>query len=256
MVSEKDGSPMVFVPAGDFTMGSTSQQIVQMVANCNEGANVCNFNNFDKEIPQHEVYLDSYYIDQYEVTNARYAKCVAAGICQPPKDLSSSTYTNYYGNHDFDNYPIIRVNWSDAKIYCGWREDRLPSEAEWEKAARGTDERVYPWGDNIDCSHANYSGCVGETVSVGSYESGKSPYDVYDMAGNVWEWVNDWYGSYQNLHVYNPLGPSSGEDHILRGGSWYHLDVYVRSTWRTRSSGLEHLQSTATVGFRCAKSAP
>jgi formylglycine-generating enzyme required for sulfatase activity len=129
--------------------------------------------------------LDSFCMDVYEVTNALYAACVDAGNCTPPHSTRSSTRSNYYRKSVYMNYPVIYVDWSQAKTYCEWLGARLPTEAEWEKAARGTDERTYPWGEVIDSSFANYNGAVGDTTEVGKYEKGKSLYGMYDMAGNV-----------------------------------------------------------------------
>lgn len=237
MIGE-DGATLVYVPAGEFSMGSE-----------NGDAN---------EKPVHTVYLDAFWIDQTVVTNNQYAACVAVGKCDAPFRTSSYTHDSYYGNSEFDNFPVIYVNWDDAKTYCEWAGRRLPTEAEWEKAARGTDGRTYPWGEDISCDKANYYDgskyCVGDTSAVRSYESSKSPYGAYDMAGNIWEWVNDWYGStyYKSLPSFsNPLGPDMGQYRVLRGGSWNYFDNGVRSAIRNWYS------PTITyvyVGFRCARS--
>jgi formylglycine-generating enzyme required for sulfatase activity len=235
-----DGMVMVYVLEGDFTMGS---------------------NTNDVEKPIHTVYLDAFWIDQTEVTNKMYALCVAAGKCNPPSDSSSYTRSNYYGNSEYDDYPVIYVSWNDASAYCAWAGSdvygvRLPTEAEWEKAARGTDGRTYPWGEGIDCQKANYNGsCVGDTSLVGSYESGKSPYGVYDLAGNVWEWVADWYSAnyYSTLRdgVHNPTGPASGDYRVLRGGSWLSYVNFARSAFRY---GSDPTYSGNYFGFRCSRS--
>ncbi len=197
-----DNAEMVLVPAGEFTMGSNSGD--------------------DDEKPPHLVYLDAFWIDKYEVTNAFYKKCVDAGKCQRPNPTGSSTRNAYYGNTQFDNYPVIYVAWADAKTYCEWAGKRLPTEAEWEKAARGTDGRTYPWGNDWDAKKLNSGeGGAGDTVAVGSYPAGASPYGVMDMAGNVWEWVADWYDAsyYSKSPVRNPTGPSSGQTRGVRGGA-------------------------------------
>jgi formylglycine-generating enzyme required for sulfatase activity len=232
MVSEKDGMVMVYVLAGEFEMGG-------------EGGK-------DDEKPVHAVYLDAYWIDQTEVTNVTYAKCVDTGVCNPPSSTNSNTRDNYYGNSEFDDYPVIYVSWNDVVVYCDWAGRRLPTEAEWEKAARGTDERVYPWGDMIDESYANYSRNIGDTTAVGSYEKGSSFYGAYDMAGNVWEWVSDWYSEnyYSTSPLSNPMGPNSGTYRVLRGGTW-------RSDGNGLRASIRFWNSPSLVddyyGFRCAR---
>lgn len=232
-ISDAKGVEMVLVPAGPFNMGSESV-----------------FN----EKPVHVVNLSAYYIDQYEVTNGAYKLCVDAGVCQPPFDTSSRTRASYYGNPQFDNYPVVYVNWNMSRTYCEWRGARLPTEAEWEKAARGADGRTYPWGESISCDKANYqSGCVSDTSSVGNLSGGQSPYGVYDMAGNVWEWTADWSDEsyYANSPLSNPLGPISGQARVLRGGSWADTDYGARSTERNAQSPDLAIYD---VGFRCGLS--
>lgn len=175
---------------------------------------------FAYAVPQHEVTLDGYYIDQYEVTNRRYQACVAEGVCTLPRRVSSVTRNTYYDNPTYADYPVIQIRWAQAVEFCEWEGKRLPTEAEWEKAARGEeDTRNYPWGDDDPtCDHVNgriwdaeagnwNRSCVGDTSRVGSYPMGVSPYGVHDMAGNVHEYVNDWFGS-----DYYCAGPNSDTD--------------------------------------------
>ena len=174
-ISAKDGMEMVYIPEGEFLMGSRDSD---KDANSNEK-------------PQHKVYLDGYWMDKTEVTNGQYSKCVADGACTQQESKASSTRSNYYGNIVFTNYPVIYVDWSQAQAYCHLGGGNLPSEAQWEKAARGTDGRIYPWGNRPpSCEFANFSDCGEDTKAVGSTPAGVSPYGLMDMAGNVWEWVN------------------------------------------------------------------
>lgn len=250
-ITDAKGVTMRLVPAGKFTMGSDADDAL---AECQKYRSDCQRDWFTDEEPPHEVYLGVFYMDKYEVTNALYKACVDVGVCAPPYNASSSTRSSYYGNSQYDDYPVIYVNWNMAKTYCEWRGARLPTEAQWEKAARSTDGRTYPWGEGIDCDKANYNfRCVGDTTKVGSYESGKSPYGIYDLAGNVWEWVNDWYDEnyYQSSPASNPLGPESGTYRALRGGSWYVSDSYVRASYRT---WFDPTLTFDRIGFRCARS--
>ena len=231
------GVSMRLVPAGNFIMGSD--------------------NGYENERPVHTVYLDDFYIDTYEVTNASYKACVDAGACQPPNQTSSFTRDSYFDNSEYDNYPVVFVDWEDARSYCQWRGVGidLPTEAQWEKAARGTDGRIYPWGNTIDQTYANYNDAVGDTTEVGIYETGKSFYGVYDMAGNAWEWVADWLSDtyYLDTPLTNPSGPTSGQYRVLRGGSWHEDANNVRASNR----GWNQLEFFHNIdfGFRCAMDA-
>lgn len=211
------------------------------------------------EKPVHKVVLSSFYIDKYEVTNAAYMACQTAGGCRLPTRLDSATRLSYYGNSLYDNYPVINVSWVDADAFCAWSDARLPTEAEWEYAARGPSSSpasgiVYPWGRNADLKFANYAGQLGDTTEVGTYDLGQSPFGVYDLAGNVWEWVDDFYdANYYHISPQNdPMGPKSGTYHVVRGGSWNSVAIHIGSTLR----GAEFATSAKnSVGFRCARDA-
>ncbi len=222
--SPKDGMEMVYVPVGEFLMGSTADDKEAK----------------DNEKPQHRVTLDAYWIDKTEVTNDQYGKCVGAGACAAP---GGSDYYNGVKNQR----PVVYVRWGDAATYCEWVGRRLPSEAEWEKAARGTDGRMYPWGNALpDGTLAN----MGEnTTSVWSYPAGASPYGALDMAGNVWEWVEDWFAAdyYADSPVANPPGPASDGYRVVRGGPSRGL----RSAYR---SAQDPAYRNDDLGFRCARS--
>jgi formylglycine-generating enzyme required for sulfatase activity len=167
------------------------------------------------EKPQHKVYLDAFWIDRTEVTSAQYKKCVQDGKCKAPSHANDSSLNG-------DNQPVVGVDWNDAKTYCEWAGRQLPTEAQWEKAARGTDGRIYPWGNTApDSNRLNFSSQIGKTTEVGKYPAGASYYSAYDMAGNVWEWVADWYDDkyYDSSAAKspNPQGPASGQYRVLQG---------------------------------------
>ena len=268
-ISDAAGVPMALIPAGPFTMGSSADVGLAECQLLSMRSRQCERSLFLNEEPPHVVTLDDYYIDLYEVTNARYAACVSAGVCLPPGKNESYTRSSYYDNPQYADYPVIEVSWENARTYCEWRGARLPTEAEWEKAARGSDGRLYPWGSQFDGHLANFcdSNCqqdwanrdfddgYADTAPVGSYPGGVSPYGVYDMAGNVWEWVADWHaeGYYATLEAgaLNPGGPENGDGRVIRGGSWYNAGDVLLIThrgWNAPETQRSHF------GFRCARS--
>lgn len=234
-IEDERGVEMIVVPAGNFMMG--------------------NNNGESDEEPVHKVYLDVFYMDKYEVTNVLYKACVDIGVCDPPHELRSTAHSSYFDNPEFDDYPVIYVDWFQSQAYCEWRNASLPTEAQWEKAARGPEPRLYPWGDGIDCGKTNYGSCNSDIVAVGSYPRGISPYGIYDLAGNVWEWVEDWYSEsyYKVSPENNPFGPAGNGTHkILRGGTWDSDadNLYTSSRLKYRPAFY-----TEGIGFRCAKDA-
>jgi formylglycine-generating enzyme required for sulfatase activity len=241
-----DNAPMVFVPAGAFPMGVPKGD--------RDGGR--------DEYPRHEVYLDAFYIDKYEVTNGRYLDFVRATGHRAPEHSKDSSRNLWKGNvmpESLADRPVINVDWFDADAYCKWAKKRLPTEAEWEKATRGTDDRRFPWG-NVEPTHKHLNfnqHWQGEKtlMPVGSYEAGKSPYGAYDMAGNVWEWVADWYDPlyYEKSPAKNPRGPESGTYKVLRSSGWEVETPLVRSVTRVKSNPLNR---NHTTGFRCAVEAP
>lgn len=275
-MEDPEGVAMVFIPSGEFSMGSDAGK--------------------PDEAPVHTVYLDSFYIDKYEVTNDLFADFLNKNLAKVKVDPSG--YVNYdgqviydltqtgYGKQwtdriqfngeifevhpDYRTHPLPATAWVTAEAYCAWRGARLPTEAEWEKAARGTDGRKYPWGEAIDgnfanvcdknCPHGSADAALddgyAETSPVGIYGEGVSPYGAHDMAGNVYEWVSDWYSKayYSESPAKNPGGPATGEYKVYRGGSWQGSQRYssvdtLRTTYRGSNAPIATMPS---YGFRCA----
>ena len=314
-----DGAPMVRIPAGPFLMGSTQEHIEDAVKECGP---LCKLEWMKREWPQHEVHLDAYYIDQYEVTNARYREFVnATGHRVPEQEIPKKTRTEEpatrnglqqlhsqavmqpKGDLDDDDeiifnltvwegdqvpeaaqdLPVVHVSWHDALAYCEWAGRRLPTEAEWEKAARGDDARLYPWGSEWDRNRSNNGsyqadreltrlewwqrwwlreglaqqekeGVASLHTPVGRFESGVSPYGVYDMSGNVWEWGRDWFAedAYMQFQTKNPVGPPHGMHRVARGGSYMDPRNRLRATARIK---VEPSGRRPNIGFRCAMDA-
>jgi len=253
--AEKAAPPgMVKVPAGEFIMGMSADDGFK---ECKKFyGDKCKRDLFTNEEPVHKVYLDAYLIDKYEVTQGEYDKCLAAGKCR-----ANEKYDGFTGPRQ----PVVGVSWEDARSYCSWAKKRLPTEAEWEKAARGADKRMYPWGNEFDGKKANFCdrnfapNGVGKdwddgykfTAPVGSYPSGASPYGVLDMAGNAREWVADWFQEdyYSHSPARNPHGPDTGTSRVLRGGSWITNPYDLRVSGRYWTVPVLRLDD---FGFRCA----
>lgn len=239
----KPPEDMVLIPAGEFLMGSNEVDTEAKALQYGE-----NRPWYANEKPARNVRLKDFYIDRHEVTNARYLEFVTATKHRQPPYWQNGAFPP-----NLDNVPVVMVDWHDAKAYCEWKGRRLPSEAEWEKAARGTDGRRFPWGNEFDIKKTNALGAYNGLLPVGSLEDGKSPYGVYDMAGNVQEWVEDWYKPY-------PGNDFNDKDYgetrkVVRGGGWggmghYSLQVYVRAAFRNVATPDGRYDD---VGFRCAK---
>lgn len=251
-----DTREMTFIPAGFFQMGCSASN----------SSEVCSDEYWNSEVPVHSVNLSAYWIDKYEVTNGQYQECVRAGACTPPFRLDSNTRSTYYEASNFADYPVIYVSWPQAVAFCAWSGKRLPTEAEWEKAARGYgfgNTRKFPWGNSdADCSKLNLVGCVGDTIHVGCYPLGASPYGVMDVAGNVEEWVSDWYASYNGNSETDPQGPATGDRRVVRDVSWNDggqngsMVRYVHLTSRYGGLPVSYTPdwNEKWLGFRCARS--
>jgi formylglycine-generating enzyme required for sulfatase activity len=240
---------MLWIPPGEFRMGSNPDHVQQAAEWCG-----CDRRRFEDEQYLHKVQLDGYYIDQYEVTNRQFQAFVDASgyVTDAEHKSEASTWRTEY-TEGKDNYPVVRMSWNDARAYCKWAGKRLPTEAEWEKAARGIDARLWPWGNDWDASRLNSLASGRKTtMPVGSFDGGASPYGAMDMAGNVWEWVNDWYAAayYQTGNDQNPIGPEGGEDRVLRGGGYNNGLYEVRTAHRHKGGQTGYAPDH---GFRCAK---
>ncbi|MBP6787630.1 MAG: SUMF1/EgtB/PvdO family nonheme iron enzyme [Candidatus Promineofilum sp.] len=248
------GSRMIYVPGGQFTLGDDASEE-------------------NDEKPARLVQIDGFLIDETEVTNAAYTQCVAAEACPRPARAGATYHQSYYGDPAFDDYPVINVSWFNAQAFCEWRGARLPTEAEWEYAAsfNPVEEIKYrhPWGDSFDGERLNFCDVrcrtdgpdavwddgFNDTAPVGSYPDGRSPVGVYDMLGNVMEWVNDWYDfdAYEAISDTNPRGPTEGDFKSLRGGSWLSPSSDTAVTVR---GNFEPTVAQANLGFRCAMPPP
>lgn len=238
---------MVYIPAGDFIMGSDKVDEDAM------GLRFGSTPYYLNERPRRTVTLEAYFIDKYETTNQQYSEFVAAmqGRVRipPPAYWENGVYAE-----GEEHFPVHTVHWYAASAYCRWRGKRLPTEAEWEKAARGIDGREFPWGNEYSRNKANNQSNFAGVIAVGSYEEGKSPYGLYDMTGNVAEWVDDWYKAYPGGESHKD--PKYGERYkVIRGGGWggmghYNLPLYYSTTHREKGIPTDAFRD---VGFRCAK---
>ncbi|MBU1878969.1 MAG: SUMF1/EgtB/PvdO family nonheme iron enzyme [Chloroflexi bacterium] len=262
-----DEAVMVYVPAGEFTMGSSYEQSKYALALCREYSKVnsviCTAASFDNEKPAHAVALDGYWIDRTEVTNGQYQRCVAAGACTPPVETGSYTRESYYGDPAYDNYPVVWVTQQQAADYCVWAGAQLPTEAQWEYAARGPESLLFPWGNTFDGTRLNIcdAGCTAgpnnprvndgypDTAPVGSFPTGVSWCGALDLGGNVREWVGDWFGYYAAGRQVNPTGPATGTSRVPRGGCWLDRPDDARSANRGEN---DTDYTRHKVGFRCA----
>lgn len=228
----KDNMIVIFIPAGEFIMGSSEDD---------KDAKA-------EEEPAHKVYTDAYWIDRTQVTNAMFRACVKIGACT--YGLVPGTAPDYY-NPLYDNHPVVYVTWQQAAAYCAWEGGRLPTEAEWEKAARGTKNTLYAWGDQLpNANLVNLNNYVGITTAVGLFPRGQSAYGLMDMGGNVREWVSDWFATdyYQHSPAKNPQGPETGEKKVLKGAAFRDQVVFGRAANR-----LTHVPNSPgnVRGFRC-----
>ncbi len=235
-----DKMELIYIPSGEFFMGSiTNDPLAEK-----------------DEWPRHPVFVDSFWIDKTEITNHQYRLCVASGVCEAPFEQRNSFFQ--------DDLPVVGVDWFQSQAYCEWVGGRLPTEAEWEKAARGTDSRIYPWGNEFDGTRLNScdKNCIQDwkdvrwddgykyTAPVGSYPDGASPYGILDMSGNVWEWTNDWYAEdyYVDAPYRNPMGPMDGVQRVIRGGSWHYSGRNLRAVNRHKDTPTFRYDK---IGFRC-----
>ena len=235
-ITDAKGVSMVLVPEGEFTMGSDKYIVLDASAESSQ--------------PSHILSLPSYYIDKFEVTNLLYSVCVNEGICLQPTD------NTFYIDSTRKDHPVVYVNWYMAQNYCEWRDARLPTEAEWEKAARGLDGRTFPWGENFSCENGNSlygrEPCIGDTTAVGTYMNGTSPYGLFDMSGNVWEWTSSLALAYPYDFTDGRESVNESGFRILRGGSRNNYSDHATTTIRY---GKNPFDARSLYGFRCAEDA-
>jgi len=251
---------MLYVPAGEFLMGSTDAGVDAAVELCRQYYDICNHSYYALESPQHTVALGHFWIDRTEVTNAQYQQCVAAGVCQSPAVCDRGEPPLQATPEA--NHPVVCVTWHEAQAYCEWAGARLPTEAEWEYAARGPGGNVYPWGNTFDGTLSNYCdvNCDkpsantavddghAQSAPVGSYPRGASWCGALDLVGNVFEWTADWIGDYPSTAQVNPTGPETGREKVIRGGGWHYHQASLRGVARAKIAPDKRYNP---LGFRC-----
>jgi formylglycine-generating enzyme required for sulfatase activity len=256
---------MVYIPGGEFPLGISVEAQVQI---CLDYYVICNPSDYTETV--HTVILDPYWIDQTEVTYGQYLACANAGVCEyNDSQITRAIQTGYIDlslvtegstlediiDPEYFDHPAILVSWNDANAYCQWVGARLPTAAEWEAAARGSDGRLYPWGNESPSANLLNYNHTGDTTPVGSFPDGASPYGVLDMAGNVAEWVADWYSDDFMVLTdpHNPQGAAEGNRRMIMGSSWFNgdIDVYLARYYMNSPSNFDIL-----YGFRCAQSEP
>jgi formylglycine-generating enzyme required for sulfatase activity len=256
-----DGMTMLYVRGGSFMMGSTLDEVDQAIELCREHYSICNRWYYLRENPQHAVTLDGFWLDQTEVSNAQYQRCVEADICEQPFTCKKGQPT--FGDPAKSDQPVVCVSWHDANAYCQWVGASLPSEAQWEYAYRGEAGSIFPWGDafegdklnycDINCaeSHADSRNDDGYAMSspVDAFPTDSSWAGVQGMSGNVSEWVGDWLGDYSSQADTNPSGPETGSEKMVKGCSWFFHPTYCRGAVRASISPDTRFDF---VGFRCA----
>jgi iron(II)-dependent oxidoreductase len=274
LVKRKDGSEMTRIPAGEFWMGNDRTAPTRAIEDCQRAGQKSCKDDYQHDQPQRRVYLDAFLIDRFEVTNAQFDRFVKSTGYQTDAEregdsawvwrekngkwvwveVQGANWRNPNGpdTKSFANHAAVQISWQDAEAYCKWSGKRLLTEAEWEKAARGTDARQYPWGEGWSAEKANGAMTIKTTVAIGSYPLGVSPYGVYDLAGNAAEWVADWYDGnyYASAPKRNPKGPHRGKYRVIRGGSWLSEPRGLRTFNRARSY---HWSRHANFGFRCGR---
>lgn len=258
----KDGMVQLALPGGTFLMGSTDQEVNYGLELCNQHYSPCNQWFYQREYPQHEVIISPFWIDQNEITNEQYRACVESGNCSEPMACKKGEPT--YQDPEKNDHPVVCVSWEEASNYCSWVGGRLPSEAEWEYAFRGEESFIFPWGDDFIGSNLNYCDVNCEqghadpdyddgyprTAPVGSFPEDSSWAGLEDLSGNVSEWVRDWSGDFGSETLFDPVGPETGTEKLIKGCGWFSPAAYCRGSSRP---AVEPDTRYDFIGFRCAQ---